>query len=135
MGGVCINCLKFLLLPSLLTTAIPPTTAILPTTASPSTTAILPSTSILPTTASPSITASLPEVNGNNNYKKGRQNFDIRYGLWRDYRCKGNLSIRVDMATDLLFTEYIDSGEWETYMLMEGVAQCRIDGGNTRYIC
>jgi hypothetical protein len=58
-----------------------------------------------------------PEVNGSNNYKERKQDFDIRYDLWRDHRCKGNLSIHIDIATDPLSTEYTDSGEWEIYIL------------------
>jgi len=42
-----------------------------------------------------------PEINGGNNYKEGRQDFDTRQGLWKGARCKGQLLKRVDMGTNL----------------------------------
>ena len=60
-----------------------------------------------------------PEVNGGNNYKKGREDFDFRRGTWKGFRTKGNLSARVDMGTDLLSIEAANQSEqeiWEELM-------------------
>jgi hypothetical protein len=51
-----------------------------------------------------------PEISGRKNYKEGRQDFDTRQGLWKGARCKGQLSKRVDMGTDL---DTADNEAWE----------------------
>jgi hypothetical protein len=66
------------------------------------------------------------EVNGGNNYKEGREDFDTRQGMWKGFRCKGQLSRRVDMGTDPLTAEFEawnqlpmgDDGldDWEEFM-------------------
>ncbi len=57
-----------------------------------------------------------PEINGGNNYKEDKEDFDTRREYWKSNRCKGRLSTRVNKATDLISTEYIDSGDWEEFM-------------------
>ncbi len=46
------------------------------------------------------------EINGGNNYKEGRQDFNTRQGMWKGFRSKGQLSGRVNIGTDPLTSEY-----------------------------
>ncbi len=57
-----------------------------------------------------------PKVNGGNNYKEDREDFDICREYQKGNRCKGRLLTRVDKATDLISTEYIDFGDWEEFI-------------------
>jgi hypothetical protein len=61
-----------------------------------------------------------PEINGNNNYKEGKEDFDARRDSWKDFCTKGNFSTRMDMETDLFSIKVAANQavheEWEDLM-------------------